>query len=699
MKLASEALRDGALARAQKLLSRHQPRNDQDASSAFEWRYLQHSVRERAATRTLTGVSVPSWHSGTLVCVGETLYNVGDDKIRAWDLTNWAQLPLAPPSAAGSVHWWWHPRQEIALAVDPTNHTLTVYDLPNFKRGSVVQLRLAPIWAAISPDRRMLAVKVQDTHAQRIVVWDLIQNIERGVIGEQTDKDTQMLFSPDSTVLALAYQNGAVGLWDAHTVAPLPSPPKVQDEGRPEITFSPIGHRLAIANTLEHDRVMAWDWVTRESFLFRYPGSGFNEPFAFSPNGKLLVTASIDDSLVLLDARTMQQIGTLRGHHAAITALAFSSDGNLLASGSMAACAKLWDLSSQREIATMGGHGYNLIGDLSFLPDGQTVATLSSGGEVKVWDLPNMLKGNALLTNLMGGFRFAISPDGRSVAAQDFEQGKNKVRIWDRFTRREIHSIPTSQSAVGDLAFAPNGSALAWVTAKTLEIFDLHSGRHEPMPLGDDYSSFKPIAFSPDSQEIAFSSHTNLMLCELKSRQLRPFTSCGQEIDALAYSRDGTLLAVGLDNGAISLWDRRSGRKLSEAQAHMSITACVTFSKDGKWLASCGTLTIKLWRVTRNGLEDYRTLEGHAGFIPAVAFSPDGKRLVSASSDKTLKLWDTADGIEVGTLDGHSAWIGDVEFSRDGNTIFSIGVDGTLRTWEAPPLDKLYARAAPASTR
>ena len=299
-----------------------------------------------------------------------------------------------------------------------------------------------------------------------------------------------------------------------------------------------------------------------------------------------------------------------------------------------------------------------------------------------------MLEGNVLLTNLFPSWRFAISSNGTTIAAPCCEQGRNTVRLWDRLTRQVIQSIPAPDPVLGDLAFSPDGSALAWVTPRTLEIVDLPVIRHDTVSVDRkfEFQGFVPLAFSPATKEIAFTCQRNVMLYDLNSRLTNTFASCNEEPYALAYSPDGALLAIGLNKGTIALWDRRSGRKLSEQSAHTNLTACVTFSKDGKWLASCGTLTIKLWRVSRDGLKYYKTLEDHAGYIPAVAFSPDGKRLVSASSDHTLKLWDTADGMEVGTLYGHTAWISDVEFSRDGNTIFSMSQDGTLRTWEAPPL-------------
>jgi WD40 repeat protein len=82
-------------------------------------------------------------------------------------------------------------------------------------------------------------------------------------------------------------------------------------------------------------------------------------------------------------------------------------------------------------------------------------------------------------------------------------------------------------------------------------------------------------------------------------------------------------------------------------------------------------------------------LRGHAGYVNLLAFSPDGKRLVSSSGDQTLRIWDAQRGTEVATLYGHHGMAGPVQFTKDGCTIYSAGFDGEIRFWESPPLPQL----------
>jgi len=419
----------------------------------------------------------------------------------------------------------------------------------------------------------------------------------------------------------------------------------------------------------------------------------------FSPDGELLATGG-PDSVMLFDMKTKQRVGRLHGHQAEVAQIAFSPDGSLLATGSWDRTVKLWDVKTERELATLGGHDDWVYGG-AFSADGERLFTISGNGTAKVWDVPALLRRNLLFRTSTFNIWLRMSNDERLLASTD----SGTIHIWDRLHRTSMHSLQTgTYGGIVGLAFEPKGHRLAWASRSTLGIFDLRSGRTNTIPITGNRGMFEGISFSPVNEEIMFGSRTNAMLCELPSLRLRPFACCEEEVYAIAYSPDGTLVAFGHQGGAVSLWDRKSERKLSVQRAHVLVTATVEFSPDGKLLASCGTQTIQLWRAQRDGLIPFgngKPLQGHAGYVPAVAFSPDGTRLVSASSDQTLKLWDTAEGIQLATFYGHRARVHGVVFSKDGQRIYSTGVDGDVRVWEAPPLAEidLSTKSTPVQTR
>jgi FOG: WD40 repeat len=178
------------------------------------------------------------------------------------------------------------------------------------------------------------------------------------------------------------------------------------------------------------------------------------------------------------------------------------------------------------------------------------------------------------------------------------------------------------------------------------------------------------------------------MFLDMGTRERRPFAALEKDVFNLAFSPNGSFLASAHDGGGVTLWDRRSGQKVSEEKfAHRPVAWQVEFSRDGQSLVSGGSdATSKLWDVIPRGLKLHHTLRS-----TGVVFSPDGRRVASSSDEGVLKLWDTKTGLEVAALYGHRGKVVGVVFSRDDNTIYSAAQDGEVRVWKAPPLDELKA--------
>ncbi|MCF3622376.1 WD40 repeat domain-containing protein [Planktothrix agardhii] len=150
---------------------------------------------------------------------------------------------------------------------------------------------------------------------------------------------------------------------------------------------------------------------------------------------------------------------------------------------------------------------------------------------------------------------------------------------------------------------------------------------------------------------------------------------------SVSFSPDGKTLASGSGDNTIKLWDVTTGKEIHTLQGHSSVVSSVSFSPDGKTLASgSDDNTIKLWDVTTG--KEIHTLQGHSSSVWSVSFSPDGKTLASGSDDKTIKLWDITTGKEIHTLQGHSSSVSSVSFSPDGKTLASGSDDNTIKLWD-----------------
>jgi hypothetical protein len=128
---------------------------------------------------------------------------------------------------------------------------------------------------------------------------------------------------------------------------------------------------------------------------------------------------------------------------------------------------------------------------------------------------------------------------------------------------------------------------------------------------------------------------------------------------------------------------RRKGMPL---EGHSRSVFAVAYSPDGKRILSGSSdRALKVWDAATG--QHWLTLKGHTGTVRSVAFSPDGKRIVSGSSDRTLKIWDAETGQENITLKGHFPRVTRVAFSADGSRIVCGSADGTLKVWDAARQD------------
>ena len=239
-----------------------------------------------------------------------------------------------------------------------------------------------------TPDGKRIASAGAD---QTVRVWDAEKGKEIFILKEQARWGGSVCFSPDGKRIACT-SSEKIKLWDAEKGQELLA---LTAEARPggSVCFSPDGKRIASVypwtsrGKLAPAEIKLWDAEKGQELLtIKTPYTGGTASICFSPDGKRIASAGLDQEVRVWDAEKGKELLTLKGHTAPVSSVCFSPDGKRLASASWDKTVKVWDAEKGQEILTLKGHT-GLLRSVCFSPDGKRLASASKDQTAKVWSL------------------------------------------------------------------------------------------------------------------------------------------------------------------------------------------------------------------------------------------------------------------------------------------------------------------------
>ncbi len=288
----------------------------------------------------------------------------------------------------------------------------------------------------------------------------------------------------------------------------------------------------------------------------------------------------------------------------------------------------------------------------------------------------------------------AWSPDGKKIASASADK---TVHIWNATSKTPVFIYRNHTRPVGAVAWSPDGSRIvsgSWDT--TVQVWNVQTGRKLLTYRGFS-REVSSVAWSPDGKYIACSSLDATVQVRQADSGSRAYTFTGHSgpVHAVAWSpaipstplengwriasASGAAVNADVDN-TVQIWNALSGDDLLIYRDHFYFVNAVAWSPDGKKIASASADTnVQVWNVATGS--NVLTYRGHSKRVNAVAWSPNGKRIASASDDRTVQIWDANTGEIIFTYRGHTKEVSSVAWSPNGTRIASASYDATVHVW------------------
>ena len=455
---------------------------------------------------------------------------------------------------------------------------------------------------------------------------------------------------------------------------------------------------------------------------------------SFSSDGQYFASGSDDMTINIWDVdRRKVKISPLKKHTKAVTTVNFSPSGTNVVSGSKDRTILVWDAFTGEVLRKIECGGevnsviyspnelYILVGGsewmsmwkvddvtappkvfqvdksilrVAFSPDSSRFMSLNDGrDEIRIWDASWGVEGTETIIEEQAEITsISLSASGNLIVTGTLD---GSICLWSVLTGGLVKKLDFSHS-VDSVSFCPVNEQLIAFGSRdgTVRLWNVTNG--EPFTIGKHDYSVSSVVFSPlGGKHVASGSwDKTIRIWDVDGRELEvsPLTERDSFVRTLAYSPDGTRLASGSADKTVRIWNPETGQLLSTFYDHHDWVNSVAYSSDGLCIVSgSDDKTILFYNaqddqtvgelITRS--RDWvKAFTGHGGSVSSVCFSPDGKRILSGSFDKTARVWGAVtDRSLFLPFGGHTKIVRTVCFFPDGRRFATGSDDGAVRIW------------------
>ncbi|CAN7699982.1 hypothetical protein [Mesorhizobium sp. LjRoot246] len=487
-------------------------------------------------------------------------------------------------------------------------------------------------------------------------------------------------FSPDGTRIVTTSDDDSVRVWWAKTGAQLGivslDPPSSSTVYTTSAEFSPDGKSIVISRS---DGLIGIADASTYALNTILQNKGAPVRRArFSPDGRLVVTASDDGNVSIWDLGHGTRTPLPRQFRTVGDA-SFSPDGHLVVTASADHTARIWDSETLSPLFVFRGHSKS-VSSAQFSPDGRQLITASTDGTARIWDAVTNVTPPTVKASERPILSMALSQDGTLLATTSLD---GKIVIWrieqsNHLVR--VRALPGSNAKVTGVSFgatvndiataSADGSILVWnlATGLNVRVGSVNPANSVSVNIGRDGSK---IVVASDTQQEA-------EVLDLKTHEHQPLRGA-VGVTSVEFSGNGQQVLIASEHNGAGIWDCKSGDEVVSFP-HASAVTAAHFNADGSRVVTASLDgRVRLWEVSGRAFP--QELVGHEGDVNDANFSVDGTRVVTASGDHTVRVWDTQTGAEIVRF-GMANTVESSVFTRDGTHVLAASDDGQVTVFD-----------------